>query len=446
MLKPYLEILRLVWPLALGMVNNAVMQFVDRAYLAHDSMAALEAVLPATALAWVFLGFFQSVVGYSGVFVAQYFGARDGAGCVRSYRAGQVTALVSGVLLLALVPLGDALFACTASTPELAALESSYYDIVLVGGVFLLLQMAGVSYFTGIGKTRAVFWVNVVGNVINVAVDPILIFGWCGLPRLGMAGAAYATVFAQFAQFVFLLYLARSHVRSVGERVRLLAAPMWRLCGRILRFGAPAGGYEVLNMASFTIFVFITGGMGGVSLAVSNACFTINYLLFAPMLGFALGAQTLVGHACGRNDVVAAVASLRRTLLLGLGFVTLVLVLVLAAQRYVLGLFAPAGEAASAEFLALGGRLLTLMAVWMLFDAADVIISGALKGAGDTRFVFWWMLISAFLVWLPVVALVRLFDGSIVALWATMILEVIVLCVGTVVRWRRGRWKGIRVL
>ena len=67
----YGGILKLVWPLALGMVNNALMQFVDRAILAKYSMAALEAVLPASMLAFVALGFFQSLVGYSGTFVAQ---------------------------------------------------------------------------------------------------------------------------------------------------------------------------------------------------------------------------------------------------------------------------------------------------------------------------------------------------------------------------------------
>ena len=57
-MKPYRDILRLVWPLALDMVNNAVMQFVDRIYLAHDSLEALEAALPAGMLMWMFAGFF----------------------------------------------------------------------------------------------------------------------------------------------------------------------------------------------------------------------------------------------------------------------------------------------------------------------------------------------------------------------------------------------------
>ena len=99
-MKPYLEILKLVWPLALGMINNAVMQFADRAYLAHDSMASLEAVLPASILAWIFMCFFQSVVGYSNVFVAQYHGAGDGDGSRACYRAALLIAAASGLLMV----------------------------------------------------------------------------------------------------------------------------------------------------------------------------------------------------------------------------------------------------------------------------------------------------------------------------------------------------------
>ena len=70
-LKPYLDIFRLVWPLVLGMLNNAVLQFVDGVFLARESMESLDASLPASMLALVVMGFSQSVVAYSGAFVAQ---------------------------------------------------------------------------------------------------------------------------------------------------------------------------------------------------------------------------------------------------------------------------------------------------------------------------------------------------------------------------------------
>jgi len=450
--KPYLDILKLVWPLALGMVNNAAMQFVDRAYLAHESMASLEAVLPASTLAWVFLCFFQSIVGYSGVFVAQYHGAGNGALCRRSCWAGMAIAALSGVLLLPCIPLGDWIFANTSASEEVGALSKAYYDIAIAGGVFLLGQMAVSSYFTGRGKTRLLFWINLAGNVLNVALDPLLIFGFDGcvagfslhVPRLGIAGAAYATVVSQVVQFV-VLAAALARAFGVREETRTdEAAPSFlQLCRRILRFGIPAGGYEILNMASFTAFVFVTGRVGDLAFAVSNACFSVNYLLFAPMVGFSLGAQTLVGQARGRGDDAEADLALRRTTLLAVVFVSACCIVTLVLHRPILAIFAPAEPVMRAEFISLGRTLMMLMSCWIVFDAVDVVLSGALKGAGDTRFVFAWMLVTSFLFWLPMVAVALFATRSIVVLWSTMIVYVIVICVGSWWRWQRGKWRQI---
>jgi len=432
------------------MVNNAAMQFVDRAYLARESMASLEAVLPASTLAWVFLCFFQSVVGYSGVFVAQYHGAGNGTLCRRSCWAGLVIAALSGAFLLPCIPLGGWIFATTSASAAVGELSRAYYDIVVAGGVFLLGQMAISSYFTGCGKTRLLFWVNLVGNVLNVALDPLLIFGCDGcvagfavrVPRLGIAGAAYATVAAQIVQFVVLVLALVREMRNPSNPSNSNLST-FQLCLRILRFGVPAGGYEILNMASFTAFVFVTGHVGDLAFAVSNACFSVNYLLFAPMIGFALGAQTLVGQARGRGDDAEADLALRRTTMLAVVFVVACCVVTLALHKPILTLFAPPEAAARAEFVSLGRTLMLLMSGWVVFDAVDVVLSGALKGAGDTRFVFVWMLLSSFLFWLPMVAAALFLTHSIVVLWATMIAYVLVICAGSWWRWQRGKWRRI---
>ena len=442
-MKPYLEILKLVWPLALGMINNAVMQFADRAYLAHDSMASLEAVLPSGMLAWLFMGFFQSVVGYAGVFVAQYHGAKDFGMCRACYRAAVALALVSGVLMLPLWLLGNWILGLTAPSSEILALERTYFGPLILGGIFVYGQMAATAYFTGRSLTRIVFWVNLFGNLLNIALDPILIFGWGFVPRLGIAGAAYATVFSSAVQWIALAVAAHRHVSAIPPSSSLI--PHSLFC-RILRYGIPSGLYELLNMVSFSVFVFVTGGVGDVALAASNACFSVNYLVFAPMMGFALGAQTLVGQARGRGDNAAASIAFWRTLALALGFVALVGGLTLACHRPILSLFAPADVALSAEFHSLGVTLFLLMSGWMFFDAADVVVSGALKGAGDTRFVMAWMLICSFVLWLPIVFLVRHFHNTMPALWSTMIVYVVVICIGSLIRWRRGKWKDIRLV
>ena len=444
-MKPYLDIIRLVWPLALGMVNNAVMQFVDRAYLAHDSIESLEAVLPAGMLMWIFAGFFHSIVGYSSVFVAQCHGGRDDGGVRAAYRAALGIALVSGLLSVPLVPFGNWVLSLSAPSPSVLWREKAYFETVMLGAFFVYGQAAASSYFTGRGKTSIVFWVNLFGNALNIALDPLLIFGWCGCPRLGIAGAAYATVFSMAVQWAVLSLMARrEEAAPVGH------APTGGLVLRMLRFGVPAGCYNVLNCLSFTIFVFVTGGVGELELAVSNACFTVNYLLFAPMEGFSIGASTLVAQAIGRSDVKAAVRDARRTVVLGVGFVAILSLTALLFAHPVLSLFVSSELASDASalgrFHSLGFTLFAMMAAWQVFDAADVIVSGALKGAGDTRFVMLWMLFGAFVLWLPGVFVVSRIRNTMPALWATMIAYVVILCAGTFARWKRGAWKGIRIV
>ena len=443
-MRPYLQILQLVWPLALGMINNAVMQFVDRAYLSYDSLRALEAVMPAGMLMWIFAGFFQSVVGYSSVFVGQYHGAGEEEKCRETCRVAAALALASGVLSLPLLFVGNGILALTAGSPELLKDEQVYFGITMAGTVFICMQMAAAAYFTGRGETRVVFWANLVGNVLNIALDPVLIFGWWGLPKLGIAGAALATVFAMAVQTAILFVAARA-VFFPG-RARVAREPRLPVARRILRFGVPSGLYTVLNMLSFTIFIFVTGGVGDLELAVSNACFTVNYLLFAPMEGFSLGASTLVAQAIGRGDPDAARQAARQTILLGVGIVAVLSAAVIAFAHPILGIFASKAGARAAEFHALGFTLLLLMAAWQLFDAADVILSGALKGAGDTKFVMVWMTVASFGLWMPLVFAVRNFHNTMPALWGTMILYVVVICIGSVWRWRQGGWKKIKIV
>lgn len=443
-LRPYIEVLKLSWPLALGMVNNAAMQFADRAFLARYSMPAFESVLPASTLSWVFVGFFQSIVAYSGVFVAQYHGAKNPRMCAASHKAATMIAFASGALLLALVPAAEWILSATAPSPGLLEMERTYCGICMAGGVFACAQMSAASYFTGRGRTAIVFWVNLAGNILNIALDPLLIFGWRGIPGLGLAGAAYATVFSMAVQWIVLSAAAARHIRRDrgGEASGTAAGLVWR----ILRYGVPSGAYSVLSLLSFTVFVFATENAGDVAFAASNAVFTVNYLLYAPMEGFALGAQTLVGQARGRGDDRLAVASARRTILLAAGTAVLFAVAALALSRPVLRIFAPADPAACGQFMAIGSKLFLLMGCWLVLDAADTVLCGALRGAGDTRFVMWWMSLCAFGVWMPLVRAVFAFRFTMPMLWSTTVVYVLVLFAGSYARWRLGRWRKIKLV
>lgn len=428
----YLKIARLVWPLALGMMNNAIMQFVDRAYLSGYSLSALEAVLPAGMLMWIFAGFFQAVVGYSSVFVGLSHGAGDKRGSTTAYRAALWLALAASIVSIPLIPVGEWALSFSSISGEGLAFAKDYYAIVMGGTFAIYGQMAASAYFTGLGRTRVVLWVNVLGNIFNIALDPILIF----VLDMGIAGAAWATVVAAVMQMLFLYGLAEFDVRKRGRASIGCKAVMVK----ILRFGTPSGLYSVVNCLSFTIFVFVTGGVGEFELAVSNACFTVNYFLFAPMEGFALGASTLVAQAIGAKDIPLARRSARKTVFMGVALAAICSLAAVVFAHPILSVFAmKAGERAE-DFIALGKVLFLVMAAWQIFDAADIVLSGALKGAGDTKFVMGWMCVCV-LLWLPMVFVVKQVHNTMPALWSTQIVYVVLIFVGSLVRWHRGSWE-----
>ena len=450
-IAPYLDVFRLIWPLALGMANNAVMQFVDRVFLSNESAASLEAVLPAAIFSGTFVCFFQSVVAYSGTFVAQYFGAGSDRGCRASYYGGLFLSVAFGVLLFAFVPLGNIVFDWVGHSPEVLTREKTYYSIVTAGGFATCGLMAASGYFTGRGRTRLVFWVNLLGNALNVLLDYMLIFGFeipsvgMRVPACGIAGAAWATVAAQVVQMLVLNVLAMCETVRHAEG----DAPesFWTLVVRILRYGVPSGVQAMMNILSFLVFVFLTGKVGDLAFAVSNAAFTVNYLLIAPIEGIGIGAGILVGHRQGAGDPQGAFANGNRALVLAEAYVAVATVLILVFHRQILTLFAgDVAEVDQAAFLSLGFTLFVMMMVWQFCDAADVVLSGALKGAGDTRFVMVWMFVMAFPFWMPILFATYWLYPTMEALWATMIVYVFVFFAGTLYRWLRGPWRSHRLI
>ena len=445
----YRGVFRLVWPLALGMANNAVMQFFDRVMLAHESAASLEAVLPASMLVFTIVGFFQSVVAYSGTFVAQYRGAEDFRGCRASYFCALVLAAVCALAACALVPAGLALLDWAGHSPEVLRRERAYFSIVMLGGWALCAQMAAAAYFTGLKRTRLVFWVNLAGNAANVLFDWLLIFGVGPFPAMGIAGAAWATVGAQALQAVILNVTAALDRRPppglpasggpfIGYRTLAL---------RMFRYGIPAGVHNVAMCLAFTIFVFVTGKLGDLAFAVSNAAFTVNYLIYAPMEGFAVGAGVLVGHHQGAGDSAAAVRDGNRTVILAVSYIVVVSLAAVIFHVPILGWFSKGVAPADLpEFMRLGFVLFALMASWQIFDCIETVLSGALKGAGDTRFVMGWMILMSFGFWLPLVWLAYRLHPSMETLWATQVAYVAIFAAGTFVRWKWGPWRRIRLI
>lgn len=441
---------RIIWPLMLSNSVHAVMQFTDRIFLSRYSDVAMQAAVPAGTLSFLLLCVLCVTIGYSGTFVAQYHGAGKRLMCARSLTQCFWLLIVTVPLTLLSIPVGHFLIGISGHASEVSAAERTYFDIMMVGGLLLPLGAALDGFFTGRGFTKLVMWLSVAGSALNILLDWLLIYGHCGFPEMGVAGAAYATAGSFGAFVVIKALIAFREPVFRRRRARVAFSFDKSLSLRILRYGIPSGMHVLLDMLTFTFFVFVIGRediTDALGFCASNVCFNINHLLFSPLLGIGMGAGILVGNYQGAGDSASANRAGWTSICIGWSFMGTALLLVALFFRPVVMLFLSENTALDTEqFVALCRVLVTIMATWCMSDAANVIAGGALKGAGDTRFVMLAGILSGFGLWMPMVLAVAHFCPSVVNLWLTLPLYVFVLAVVLVTRWSRGKWKSIQLV
>ncbi len=434
-------------PLVLAMGANAINQFTDRVFLARYSDDAIQASLPGGILSWLFICLLVATAGYSGTFVAQFHGAGSKRDAAAAYGQGLWLTLLALPLILLSIPFGHFLLNLSGHAPAVLAAEKTYYDILQVGGVFCVLQAVLSGFFTGQGRTRLVGFATCFGSLSNILLDWMFVFGNWGCGRWGIAGAGWATVLAAAIPCVILGAVTSFDPALRGLRYLAALKPRLDLLRRIVRYGLPSGLHQFLDIATFAAFVMVTGRLDALSLAVSNIVFTVSYFSFAPLLGLGQGATVLVGQCQGAQDTAASVRATKSGLLLGCIYVALFALVVFCFSDAIMDTFRGSDtkfDAAATH--ALGRTLMWIMLSWAIFDAVSLIVGGALKGAGDTKFVMLALLVISLGIWMPTVFLVLWLAPSITNLWLTMPFYCAVCAVTCIVRFVRGRWKNLRLV
>jgi MATE family multidrug resistance protein len=444
----YREIIAISFPIIAAMAGRTIMMFCDRLFLAQHSQLELQASLPAGILSFTLLCIFYGTVSYSGTFIAQYFGAEDKDGCSRSLAQGLFLTMLSAPVLAALAVPGSLLLDLSGHASEVIALEKVYFRILMFSAAGPVLTAAASSFWNGRGKTVPTMLAVVTGAGINILLDYILIFGKLGFPEMGIKGAAIATAISSFIPGTILTIAAFTGKTAVEYRTRENFRFSKKLTARILRFGFPAGLQIFMDVASFTVFIFIAGRLGAIDFTANNLAFSVNNLTFNPLLGFGFATTIIVGRCIGmgRNDM--AVKVVRRTLLLALCyFVPLGATFVLFPGFYTKLFFSPDSVCTVEELTSTAGKLLAIIAAWGVFDTVNLIYSGALRGAGDTKFVVWASGLLAWLFWIPgVIYLYAVKNTGIVTLWLFTSLYIAIFALVFFFRFRTGKWKRIDLL
>src|SRR5688572_6009414 len=290
-------------------------------------MVGRVSALDLAAVAIGHLYFFGVVVFGMGVLyaldpvISQSVGAGDGVGVARGVQRGFVLALaLSAIAMLLLVPAAP--FFRAVGQPDEIVPTAGRYAHGLIAGVFpfygfIVLRQS----LQAMGRVRAILLVVVVANVVNAALNWVLIYGNLGAPALGAVGSAWAT---SIARWFMLLALLGAGWRLLAPRLRPLRADALagRPLARLLRVGAPVGAQQWLEFGVFGAAGLLMGLLGAVALASHQVALQLAALTFMVPVGVAQATSVLVGQAVGRGDPSAARRAVGAGAITGVGFMT----------------------------------------------------------------------------------------------------------------------------
>ena len=441
------ELLALAVPLIISQSVMTVQLSLDRILLTWNGNESVAAAMPAVMLFATVLGLFGQTVHYASVFVSQYLGAG------RPHEIGPVVwqamwvALASGAVVLLLSPLSGAIFHLTGHAPEVAEKEAEYFRLLCYAAPASLITTVVGAYFAGQGRTWLVLLLSATGVAVNAPLAYAWVVGAWGFPVLGITGAGYATIAGSTASAALGLLLLifnpqwREHRLRKGLR---LDVPLLR---RLLYFGIPNGLIHLVDTAAWTAFVFLVGSMSKLESAATNIAFTINLVAFLPLNGLGQGVEILVGKRQGEERPDLSERTTWLGLRVGLLYAGAVSALYIALPGVFLWAFKYGADANQwAELEPIIRTLLVFVGVYTLADTCNIVLSFALRGAGDTKYV---ALMAVGLAWpcmvIPTYFAVQ-FGWGVYGAWVCATVYIAVLATGFVLRFRGGRWRTMKVI
>jgi len=445
----YLELWLIAYPLFITNATNTIMQFVDRKFLALYSTNDVAAALPGGVLSFLIFSFFLITTGFTASIVSQNFGKKDFDSCARVPWAGFHFALLAGFICSwVLVFPGEYFIHKGGHSLELQMKELEYFHIMMSTGGFIFITTAFSAFFSGQGKTWTIASIQIIANVINIVLDYIFIFGKFGFPEMGISGAALATLIGSmvgaFLAFVFFIFQDQ---QIFPTRKNWL--PNFRDIKRLLFFGGPSGVEVAFTVSGFTYLIFLIGRMGRLELAAATIVFSINMLIFMPLMSASEAVGILTGRYVGARDFVNAAKIPFRAWKVLFIYLFIMGIIYIFFKRPLFEFFAPSGRV-DKEFehiIAIGGTILACMAVSNIFDSLKFVFIGGLRGAGDTKISMLILIGTSWLILIPgAYVIVEVYHFGIIHLWLFIILYSFLTSSLIFARFKSGAWKKIDML
>ena len=441
--EAYGTALQLAWPSALESVLIALIASIDTMMVGGLGSAAISAVGITTQPKFILLALVITLnIGVTAI-VARRRGEGDIEGANRCLKQALLISAGLGVIMTVISQLfARDLVLFAGAKPDYVDDATAYFKIMMSTTAFNTCAMTMNAAQRGYGNTRISMVTNVTANLANVLFNWLLINGMWIFPRMEVRGAALATAISSVVAFCIAL---SSVIKPAQNKLSLTAQRTWsfdkRTVSGMVKVASSALVEQVFLRVGFFIYSRLAANLGTVEFATHQVCMSLIHISFAFGDGFGVASTSLVGRGLGEGrpdkSMIYGRVGQRLALIMGI-----LLAAVFVAFRYqLIELYSN-----EAPVIEMGGQIVYIIALTCLVQTSQVVISGCLRGAGDSKFVAVSSFISVGIV-RTVVSWFQCYPCGLglIGMWLGLFLDQFMRLVLNFIRFRGAKWTLVKL-
>ncbi len=411
----------LAWPVMVSVFFNTLYNTVDAYWVSKISPEAIAAVSISQITLFIMVAFSMGITVGSGVIMAMEIGARRLIEAQKVLGQSFVLSMISGLIATVLaIVFKRQLLAFSGAEGNILAPALEYFTVIAAGSMLMFIMFTIVFAFNAQGDNRTSTKLFALSTAVNAILDPILIFGWLGFPRFGIAGAAYATLISQAVFIVIALWILSRPTMLVPFHCNNLTIHKdW--VKKVLNIGFPASLTNILGPIGIALVTLIASTYfqeaGAIAVSIG---LRVEFFAFLPGIGYGVGSMTMLGQNIGAGYYDRATIAYRAALMIGstLAVVFGIVILLFAVPIVSFFTIDPVVAKYAQQYL------------WMIplsygFLVAMMIQAMSFQGMGKSWPGFWLTLLRVTLVVVFAQVLIPYYN-SIVGLWVSVIISYVI--------------------
>lgn len=432
----------LTWPLFLELVLHMLIGNIDQMMISRYSNQAVAAIGNVNQIIGVLTITFSVITLATTIMVTQHLGAGNKKGISKIYSVAVASNLFFSIIISGiLIVFGKSIFTIMNVPQELIKDATLYMNIV---GGFIFIEAAFMSYsaiFRSNGLMKQTLIISLCVNIINIFGNYVLIYGAFGAPQLGIAGVAISSVVSRMIGLCIVIRMFKRYID--GEvAIKYLRPFPTDLFKKLVKVGLPAGGESIsYSMTQMVILSFINM-MGTVAISSKIYAGMIVFFSYLYSCAVAEANQILVGYLIGANEEELAEKRAIKSLLPALMITFVLSIFVYCNAELLIGLFTD-----NQQIIKLAKQVMFIDILLELGRTVNMILIRSMQAAGDTKFPVKFGIASMWCISVVFSYLLGIGLGwGSVGVWIAMTMDEILRAVIFIIRWKKGSWKGKRII